>query len=221
MSQDFAFRRQQMVQEQIVKRGIYDVNVLEAMRSVPRHEFVPQALKEHAYDDGPLSIGEGQTISQPYIVALMTQAAKLNSHSKVLEIGTGSGYAAAILGSIAKEVHTIERIPLLAQKAQILLKQLGYENIQIHEGDGTLGLPEIRDFDAIIVTAGAPVMPQALKSQVKEQGKIIIPVGSDPALQQLLCLTKMTQDQFSQELLEFVRFVPLIGEQGWKDKAKG
>lgn len=216
MDQDFASQRQRMVQEQIARRGITDTVVLTAMRSVPRHLFVPHSLIASAYEDGPLPIGEGQTISQPYIVALMVQAAKITKDSKVLEIGTGCGYAAAVLATIAKEVHTIERLEKLAKTAEVLLERLNYQNVTVHLGDGTLGLSSISDFDAILVTAGAPIVPQALLDQVKEGGRIVIPVGNSTT-QQLLCLTKLSPSEFSQEEIALVRFVPLIGEQGWKN----
>lgn len=214
MDQDFSFLRQRMVREQLEPRGIDDPAALAAMRTVPRHLFVPISLANYAYSDSPLPIGEGQTISQPYIVALMTQAAQLNKSSKVLEIGTGSGYAAAILSCIAKQVYTVERIPELAEKAEKLFLELGYTNIKVLVGDGSLGWPENGPYDAIIVTAGAPVVPQSFLTQLNIGGKVIIPVG-DSLSQQLLRLRKTKEGEYSRELLGLVRFVPLIGEQGW------
>lgn len=214
MDLDFSHLRQRMVQEQIARRGVSDSKVLEAMRSVPRHLFISPTLQANAYDDNPLPIGEGQTISQPYIVALMIQAAQVDSSSKVLEIGTGSGYAAAVLSRIAKEVHTIERLPGLAKKAAEVLTALDYGNVHVHVGDGSLGLPEQGPYDAIIVTAGAPVVPLSFSSQLNVGGRIIIPVG-DALSQELLRLRKTAENTFSQEVIEFVRFVPLIGKEGW------
>ncbi len=211
---DFAKLRHQMVRDQIARRGVNDPAVLSAMGQVPRHLFVPAELVRDAYGDYPLPIGEGQTISQPYIVALMTQAAQLDPESKVLEIGTGSGYAAAVLSRIAREVYSIERVHPLVERAKHALKEAGYTNVRIFEGDGSLGLPEQAPFDAIIVTAGAPVVPQSFLSQLNVGGRVIIPVG-DALSQQLLRLKKLPNNTYAQEVLELVRFVPLIGEQGW------
>jgi protein-L-isoaspartate(D-aspartate) O-methyltransferase len=214
MNQDFLSQRQKMVQEQLVRRGIANQAVLNAMNTVPRHLFIPPELSQYAYSDGPLPIGEGQTISQPYIVALMTEASQIDGSSKVLEIGTGSGYAAAILGKIAKEVHTIERLSGLAQSAESLLASLDYSNVHVHPGDGSLGWPSESPFDAILVTAGAPMVPSTLFSQLKAGGRMIIPVG-DALSQQLIRLRKNEQGGFQQEVIELVRFVPLIGQEGW------
>jgi protein-L-isoaspartate(D-aspartate) O-methyltransferase len=203
-----------MVQDQIARRGVADPSVLSAMNTVPRHAFVPEQMKKSAYQDNPLPIGEGQTISQPYIVGLMTEAAKINPNSKVLEIGTGSGYAAAILAQIAKEVYTIERIAPLAQQAEKIIQELRYKNIHVYTGDGTLGLPEHAPFDAIVVTAGAPVIPHSFLDQLKVGGRVIIPVG-DALNQRLLRLTKTPKNNYTEEVIELVRFVPLIGEEGW------
>lgn len=201
--------RKVMIERQLVPRGIHDKKVLATMVDVPRHHFVPEHLQEEAYADGPLPIGEGQTISQPYIVALMTEAAHLKSDDRVLEIGTGSGYQAAILSRIVKEVYTVERIASLSQRAQKTCETLGYRNIHYKIDDGTLGWPEHAPYEAILVTAGAPELPQALFKQLAPHGVIIIPVG-DTTSQQLLRITHTTQ-----ELIELVRFVPLVGEQGW------
>jgi protein-L-isoaspartate(D-aspartate) O-methyltransferase len=215
MDANFSKDRERMVQEQIIRRRISDPATLASMRQVPRDVFVPSTLRQYAYDDGPLPIGEGQTISQPYIVALMTQAAELNASSIVLEIGTGSGYAAAILSRIAKEVYTIERIRSLAEVAQHRFLELDYKNVHVKVGDGSLGWPEKGPFDAIIVTAGAPVVPASFLSQLKVGGRVIIPVGNT-FTQELLRLRKTEQNTYLQEILELVRFVPLIGKQGWE-----
>lgn len=206
-------KRLEMVASQIQARGVKNPLVLDACRKVPRHEFVSQALKEAAYEDSPLPIGHGQTISQPYIVALMAEAAAVQSTDTVLEIGTGSGYAAAIMAQTAKQVYTIERVEPLAKEAIERFKKLGYSNIEVKIGDGTLGLPEKAPFDAIIVTAGAPIIPSSLTKQLKEGGRLIIPVG-DALVQHLLRIRKK-EGKLVQEMLEAVRFVPLIGEEGW------
>lgn len=212
---DFSLQREQMVKSQIAARGVKDPATLSSMLEVPREIFVPDALNHAAYDDGPLPIGYGQTISQPYIVALMIASAKLNSTDTVLEIGTGSGYAAAVLSRVVSQVYTIERIPELAAQAQRRFQQLNYTNINVKVGDGSLGWPEVSPFDAIIVTAGAPVIPESFYNQLKDNGRVIIPIG-DALSQQLLRLHKQPKGQFMREILEFVRFVPLIGKQGWE-----
>lgn len=216
MVADYAEERLRMVQQQIIPRGVRDPATIAAMRTVPRHAFVPHDMQAHAYDDSPLPIGEGQTISQPYIVALMTESAQIDSNSVVLEIGTGSGYAAAILSQIAKEVYTVERIPELAHEAAERLTKLGYANVHVKVGDGTLGWPEHAPYDAILVTAGAPVVPHSFIPQLKLNGKVIIPVG-DAMSQQLLRLHKIAEGKYASEFVEFVRFVPLIGEEGWHE----
>jgi protein-L-isoaspartate(D-aspartate) O-methyltransferase len=204
-----------MVEQQIASRGVGSKLVLDAMRRVPRELFVPEHLRDLAYADGPLSIGEGQTISQPYIVALMVEALCLYGGEKVLEIGTGSGYAAAVLAEIAGQVYTIERIDQLAQKAKIVLEEAGYDNVQVIQGDGTLGWPQQAPYDAIVVTAGGPEVPESLKNQLKEGGRLVIPVGTDMYSQELLRVTRVSDSEFRSENLEYVRFVPLIGEEGW------
>ncbi len=211
----FEAARHEMVEKTIQARGIDDPLILESFKKVPRHVFVPADLHYAAYFDSPLPIGEGQTISQPFIVALMTATAKINNESTVLEIGTGSGYACAILAHIAKQVYSVERIEALGNQAKEHLQQLGLSNIEIKIDDGTLGWPEKGPFDAIIVTAAAPIVPESLKAQLKEGGRLIIPVG-DMFGQQLLRLTKH-KDQLIQEILEPVRFVPLIGKEGWQE----
>lgn len=203
-----------MVQEQLIPRGIVDPKVLEAMRSVPRHLFVDDALQSRAYGDFPLPISSGQTISQPYIVASMTQALRLEGGERVLEIGTGSGYQAAILSRICDQVFTIERINVLLAGARKVFDQLGYYNIMAKLDDGTLGWPEQGPFDAIVVTAGGPKIPRPLIEQLAESGKLIIPVG-DQYLQELQLLEKEGEDVAVHEL-EKVRFVDLVGEHGWK-----
>lgn len=216
MAMDFAKMRKEMVERQIAWRGVKDPATLKAFLNVPREVFVSDQLKPYAYDDNPLPIGEGQTISQPYIVALMAQAAELNSQASVLEIGTGSGYSAAILAQMAKEVYTIERIANLGEEAKQKFNALGYKNIHVKIANGTLGWADAAPFDAIVVTAGAPVVPESLIRQLKPAGRMIIPVG-DSLSQQLLRLRKVSEDDYTQEILEFVRFVPLIGQEGWEE----
>jgi protein-L-isoaspartate(D-aspartate) O-methyltransferase len=206
--------RKSMIEEQLIPRGIKDRETLKSMSKVPRHMFVPKTLQKHAYEDGPMQIGFGQTISQPYIVALMTQSAKITSESRVLEIGTGSGYAAAILSQIAKEVYTVERIPELANHAIEMFQTLGYKNISVKISNGTLGWAEKGPFDAILVTAGGPTIPESLLEQLKPGGSIVIPVG-DLHTQELVRMTKTLEGKPSIENLGAVRFVPLIGEEGW------
>lgn len=206
--------RERMVAGQLVPRGIRAAQVLEAMRKVPRHRFVPANLQDHAYDDGPLPIGEGQTISQPYIVALMTELSRPAPLAKVLEIGTGSGYAASVLSRICKEVYTVERLPHLSEQASERIQSLGYANVHCIVGDGTLGLPEHAPYDSILVTAGAPAVPDSLKKQLAIGGTMVIPVG-DSVMQKLLCVRRLGPEDYHQEVVEAVRFVPLIGEEGW------
>jgi protein-L-isoaspartate(D-aspartate) O-methyltransferase len=216
MEIDFTKLRHELVDQKIKRRGgIKDPATLAAMRTVPRHEFVPPQIQAMAYLDSPLPIGEGQTISQPYIVALMTQLAELEPDSIVLDIGTGSGYAAAILSRIAQKIYTIERLPMLTENAQTIFKKLGYSNIECKVGDGTIGWKEKGPFDAIIVTAGAPVIPETLLMQLKIGGRLIIPVG-DAFSQELFRIRNLGEDKHSREIIEAVRFVPLIGEEGWK-----
>lgn len=213
---EYAEQRQYMVESQLIPRGINDPGTLESMSKVRRHLFVPQHQLPYAYHDGPLSIGYGQTISQPYIVALMTEAAEVEPSSIVLEIGTGSGYAAAVLSFIAQEVYTIERIPELAAKAERLFQTLGYGNIHVKVDDGTLGWPEKGPFSAIIVTAGSPVMPKSLIDQLQPAGRLVIPIG-DMYSQELVRVRKSSTGKHSQEYLGGVRFVPLIGKEGWEE----
>ena len=203
-----------MVERQIVSRGITDQHVLEAMQSVPRHLFLPKSDWGCAYGDFPVRIGNGQTISQPYIVALMTELLAVRGTDRVLDVGTGSGYQAAILAELVSEVHTIERYPDLADSALEKFKSLGYKNISVHIGDGTLGYPPAAPYDRIIVTAAAPSVPEALLSQLEQDGRMVIPVGSRHL--QHLEVWKRRGDAFQHETSIPVVFVPLIGEQGWK-----
>ena len=205
--EQFELQRQQMVEFQIRERGIEDERVLAAMSKVPRHQFVDSPWKDFAYSDRPLPIGYQQTISQPYIVAYMSETAEISPEAKVLEIGTGSGYQAAILGEIAKEVYSIEIIPQLAQRARQTLAQLGYENIEVKTGDGYQGWPEHAPYDAIIVTAAPEKIPQALIEQLATNGKMVIPVGS--WYQEIVVLTK-TEERIIEKKTIPVRFVPMI-----------
>ena len=205
-----------MVDVQIAGRGVRDPRVLDAMRSVPRERFVAEALAQFAYEDSALPIEEEQTISQPYIVAAMAEAARLEPGDRVLEVGAGSGYAAAILGRIAGRVHAIERHPALARLAQDRMAALGYDNVEIRAGDGSLGLPEEAPFDAILVAAGGPAVPETLKRQLAIGGRLVIPVGACGA--QTLCkVTRRGEDRFIEERLGAVMFVPLIGKEGWQE----
>lgn len=206
--------RTRMVQEQLVVRNITDKRTLAAMAEVPRHLFVDDAMRNRAYGDHPLPIGSGQTISQPYIVAFMTQSLQLQGHEKVLEIGTGSGYQAAILSRMCARVYTVERINSLLASARRVFDKLRYFNIQSKLDDGTLGWPEQGPFDAIIITAGGPVIPQPLIDQLADPGRLIIPVG-DQSEQRLRLLTKQ-DGQIETEDLASVRFVDLVGEYGWQ-----
>ena len=206
----FQAARQQMVEGQLRQRDIRDERVLQAMATVPRHLFVPPAQRSQAYDDGPLPIGQEQTISQPYIVALMTESLRLKGTETVLEIGTGSGYQAAVLSGLAKKVYSIEIIPELAGTARARLAALGYKNVEVIVGDGNLGWPQGSPYDAIIVTAAAPQIPPALIEQLAEGGRMVLPVevGNE---QHLLRLQKV-DGKITQEDLGLVRFVPLVGD---------
>jgi protein-L-isoaspartate(D-aspartate) O-methyltransferase len=199
-----------MVARQLAARGIGDPRVLNAMRTVPREAFVPEFLRKSAYHDSPLPIGLGQTISQPRVVAFMIEALDLKGGEKVLEIGAGSGYAAAVLGQIAGQVYAIERIRELADRARETLGALGYGNVQIRHGDGTRGWPEEAPFDAIAVAAAAREVPEPLKQQLKEGGRVIIPIGRNALFQKLMRITRVSQSEYAEEDLIAVRFVPLI-----------
>jgi len=207
---DYAALRAEMVREQLAARGIRDARVLDAMGRVPRHELVPEALRAHAYEDGPLPIGEGQTISQPYIVAAMSEAAALTGGERVLEVGTGSGYQAAVLSALVREVYTIELEPSLAARAQADLARLGCTNVHTRTGDGYRGWLEAAPFDAILVTAAPDHVPPDLVAQLAPGGRLVIPVGGS-GHQELLLLTK-TEDGVVRRHLMPVRFVPLRGE---------
>jgi protein-L-isoaspartate(D-aspartate) O-methyltransferase len=214
-SVDLAAARERMVARDIAGRDVHDERVLAAMRKVAREAFVPESLREYAYEDTPLSIGSGQTISQPYIVAFMIEALQLNGGEKVLEIGTGSGYAAAVLAEIAGDVTTVERLRPLADRAAEIFAQLGYRHIHVQRGDGTRGWPADAPYDAIVVTAGGPQVPEALKEQLAIGGRLVIPVGAGQESQELLRVTRRSATEFGVEEIGGVRFVPLIGEQGW------
>lgn len=214
----YSRERKRMVDQQMVGRGIRDERVLEAMLAIPRHEFVPQDQARRAYIDAPLPIGNHQTISQPYIVALMTEFLNLKGHETVLEIGTGSGYQAAILGHLAKKVYSIERIPELAERSRSLLRSLQLENIEVVVGDGSCGLPEHAPYQAIIVTAAAPEVPKPLKDQLSDGGRLVAPVGG--RMGQALELWRREGKRLVCEKLTPVAFVPLIGEHAWSDEGK-
>lgn len=214
-NRDYAALRLEMIEKQLRRRGVTDAAVLAAMAAVPRHEFVPEEHRSSAYEDVPLPIGGGQTISQPYIVAAMTAALHLQSGDRVLEIGAGCGYQAAVLSCLAKEVFTIERRPELASSASAKLARLGYANAHVHCGDGTLGLPEFAPFDAILVAAAAPAVPKPLLAQLAEGGRMILPVG-DTEHQELRLIEKRG-DAFPTKMLEGCRFVPLVGYHGWQE----
>ena len=216
MESIFEQQRLLMVTEQIERRGLISPRLLEAFRRVPRHCFVPLDLQQLAYTDGPLSIGDGQTISQPYIVALMTSLAALQGDENVLEVGTGSGYQAAILACLAKTVHTIERFASLANRARQLLVQRGFINVQVHEGDGTLGWVEAAPYQAVLITAAAPRPPKPLLEQLCEGGRLVLPVG-DRNAQNLQVWTRQG-GHFTTESIIPVSFVPLRGKHGWNEE---
>jgi len=210
--------RKQMVETQLISRGIKDPAVLRAMGQVPREAFVTPDLVEVAYDDLALPIGKKQTISQPYMVALMLEALELKEADRVLEIGTGSGYAAAVLSQIVEQVFTIERHAELANAAQVRFRQLGYKNIQVRIGDGTLGWSEHAPYDSVVVTAGGPEIPEALLDQLKVGGHLVTPIGRWETTQKLVRVHRKGRDEFPKESLGRVRFVPLVGEEGWQQQ---
>lgn len=212
---EFAVQRAEMVEKQLRRRGVTDARVLAAMGTVRREDFVPKEFRRRAYDDAPLPIGEGQTISQPYIVAAMTAALHLAGDERVLEIGTGCGYQAAILSELANTVFTVESRSELASAAAARLERLGYANVHVHCGDGTLGLPEFAPFDAILVAAAAPAVPEPLRVQLAEGGRLILPVGDDQ--DQELRYIERQGNSFLTRSLEGCRFVPLVGYHGWKE----
>ena len=217
MTHDYRLARERMVKNQLVPRGIKDQGVLRVMGEIQRHLFVEEALVGEAYNDHPLPIGHKQTISQPYIVALMTQALELTGQEKTLEIGTGSGYQTAILAELSETVYTVERIRPLLEKSRELLEKLGYTNIRFKAFDGTLGWKEHAPFDAIMVTAGAPKIPQPLLDQLTDGGRMVIPIGNKYS-QDLIKLIKR-KDTYREENLGGCRFVDLIGVHGWKEDA--
>jgi protein-L-isoaspartate(D-aspartate) O-methyltransferase len=207
--------RARMVAEQLAARGIHDARLLDAMRRVPRHLFVPRDQQPLAYTDHALPIAANQTISQPFMVATMTEALGVGPEALVLEVGTGSGYQAAVLSLLAREVVSIERRPELAAAAAAMLGSLGYHNVKVVVGDGTLGAPEMAPFDGILVTAGAPRVPAALPEQLRERGRLVIPVGP-PGYQEIVVVTR-NGEQFEERRREACVFVPLIGAGGWPD----
>ena len=214
---DFASLREAMVRDQIERRGIADPLILDAFRSVPRELFVSPEMAAYAYDDGPLPIEAGQTISQPYIVALMVAAAEVKPDDRVLEVGAGSGYAAAVLSRIAERVVAIERQAELVRIASERLTALGYDNVEIVEGDGTLGWPAGAPYDAILAAASGSHVPEALAAQLAPGGRLVMPVGSWGSIQELVKVTKQADGSLQRETLCEVRFVPLIGAEGWRD----
>ena len=214
----FTRSRKEMVERQVISRGVRAPRVLEAMRMVPREAFLRQSLREFAYDDAPLPIEANQTISQPYIVAFMIEALNLKGGEAILEIGTGSGYAAAVLSRIAAHVYSVERIAQLAEKAATTLSDLHYDNVLVRHGDGTLGWPEYAPYDAIVVAAGGPAVPEALKRQLRIGGRLVIPVGKDQRIQELVRVTRLSEEKYKTAHIADVRFVPLIGKEGWLPK---
>jgi protein-L-isoaspartate(D-aspartate) O-methyltransferase len=210
---EYCGAREKMVQEQLLARGIKDARVLEAMGKIPRHLFVEEELAEQAYEDAPLPIGAKQTISQPYMVALMTESLQLSGSEKVLEIGTGSGYQTAVLAELALQVFSIEKIPELAFQAEAILHELGYSNVAIRIGDGTLGWAEYAPFDAVLVTAGSPGLPQPLLDQLSVGGRLVIPLGDEQS--QMLKRVRRADSGLREEELGECRFVKLWGKHGW------
>jgi len=212
----FARERENMVNYQIARRGIVDERILDAMRTIPRHLFVPEEFQRDAYDDRPLPIGYEQTISQPYIVAFMTNVLDLHGNECVLEVGTGSGYQAAVISLLVKKVYTVERIPALAEQAQKTLQELGIKNVEVHQGDGSLGWLDHAPYQAILVTAAAPEAPKALLDQLDVGGRMVIPVGG--RTQQVLEIWRRNQEGLQSQTTFPVMFVPLKGKQGWKEE---
>ena len=216
MFNEYTSKRQKMVETQLIPRGIKDPRVIDAMKKVPRHLFLDEALWSEAYEDHPVPIGEKQTISQPFIVAIMTEALQLKGREKILEVGTGSGYQTAILAELADQVYSIERLPSIAKRARKILDQLKYSRIVITIGDGTLGWKEHSPYDSIIVTAASPYPPKTLLEQLRIGGRLIIPLG-DEFTQDLTLYTRETRDDYNKESYGSCRFVKLIGEMGWKE----
>lgn len=216
MFNEYSATRQKMVETQLLPRGIKDSRVIAAMKKVPRHLFLDEALWPEAYEDHPVPIGEKQTISQPFIVAIMSETLKLNGKEKILEIGTGSGYQTAILAELAEQVYSIERLPSIAKRARKILDELKYSNIVITIGDGTLGWKDHSPYDGIIVTAAAPYPPQTLLEQLKIGGRLVIPIG-DESTQDLTLYIRESEGDYNKESYGGCRFVKLIGEQGWRE----
>jgi protein-L-isoaspartate(D-aspartate) O-methyltransferase len=214
----FSIARRRMVEEQVIARGIADQRVIDAMFKVPRHKFVEQALEGKAYQDAPLPIGEKQTISQPYMVAVMSEALALEGSETVLEVGTGSGYQAAVLALLADRVFSLERIPSLARRARKVLDECGFGKVNIRLADGTQGWQEMAPFDAILVTAGAPEVPQHYLDQLAVGGRLVIPVG-DRESQLLLRITRTGKQEYMEEKMLGCRVVPLIGNHGWQERS--
>ena len=214
---DYTISRRRMVEEQVIARGVKDPRVIDAMLKVPRHKFVEEALAGKAYQDAPLPIGEKQTISQPYMVAVMSEALMLDGSEGVLEVGTGSGYQAAVLALLADRVYSLERIPSLARRARKVLDDNGFSKVNIRLADGTVGWQGMGPFDGIIVTAGAPKVPQEYMDQLSLGGRLIIPVG-DRESQILMRITRIGEAEYKEEKMLGCRFVPLIGNQGWKQE---
>jgi len=215
---DMVQARAEMVQRQLVERGIHDEAVLDAMRRVPREAFVSDAMRDHAFDDTPLPIDSGQTISQPYIVALTLQAAEIHPDDRVLEIGTGSGYVAAILARIARHVDSVERIRELADSARLRLQRLGETRVDVHAADGTMGWPPGAPFDAIVAAASGPWVPDAWREQLAIGGRLVMPIGGRGSQQRLCKLTRVDDTNYEEQDLGAVMFVPLIGAQGWAEE---
>jgi protein-L-isoaspartate(D-aspartate) O-methyltransferase len=211
-------QRDRMVLEQLAAKGVNDQRVLNAMRCVAREAFVPEGLRQAAYSDQPLPIGEGQTISQPYIVAAMAEALGLQGDENVLEIGTGSGYDAAVLAHIARAVHTIERIPSLARRARETLRRLGYDSVEVIEGDGSVGWVPAAPYDAIVATAEAPRIPPSLRAQLSPGGRLVMPVADPECGHALMRMIRGNDGHDRVESIQPVRFVPLIGSEGWPDE---
>ncbi|MEE4013631.1 protein-L-isoaspartate(D-aspartate) O-methyltransferase [Roseibium sp. FZY0029] len=212
---EFAFARAEMIEQQLRARGIRDERVLAAMAKVPRHLFVPEDQKNRAYWDGPLSIGEGQTISQPYVVALTCELLEIAENNTVLEVGAGSGYAAAVLANLARKVVTLERLPELAQLARENLEKAGCSSVEVICTDGTLGCPSESPFDTIAVAAGAPAVPDSLKKQLKVGGRLVIPVGRSRRQQDLTRVQRLSETEWQTDNLGAVAYVPLVGAEGW------